>query len=467
MPALLSIEIALAALCSDQAKVMQVEQGSQTEVQLPPRGLLATIKQLGPGMILSGSIVGSGELIATTTLGARVGFVLLWLIILSCVIKVVVQEELGRYTIISGETTFSALDKVVGPRWRVSWVVWCWMIMFAGVTFQMGGIIGGCAQIFNLAFPQFSIQAWAVFITTITILLLIAGRYRFIESASTFMVVSFTFITVAAAVMLAWTPYSVRLQSVMDGFKLQLPAGGLAVAFAAFGITGVGATELIYYPYWCLEKGYARNVGRNDHSQAWRERARGWVSVMQIDVLVAMVIYTLVTVAFYVLGASILYGMGKIPSGYEMVRTLSNIYTVTFGGWAFYLFLLGAFFVLYSTVFSATASNSRVLVDFLQLIRLIVISDERKRVRWLRLTVTLLLSVCAVWYFILGEPVVMVIIGGTAQACMLPIIGFSTVYLRYKYFQPQMRPKLIIDALLWISSTVMLAFALYTILNLI
>jgi manganese transport protein len=444
---------------------MQVEQNLQTEVRLPPRGLLATLKQLGPGMILSGSIVGSGELIATTTLGARVGFVVLWLIILSCVVKVVVQEELGRYTIISGETTFSALNKIAGPRWRVSWVVWCWMIMFAGVTFQMGGIIGGCAQIFNIAFPQLDIEIWAVLITIITILLLVAGRYRFIESASTFMVVSFTFITVAAAVMLAWTPYSVRLESIVDGFKLQLPAQGLAVAFAVFGITGVGATELIYYPYWCLEKGYARSVGRNDATEAWLERARGWVGVMQIDALVAMVIYTMVTIAFYVLGASVLYGMGKIPSGYEMVRTLSNIYTATFGGWAFYLFLLGAFFVLYSTVFSATASNSRVLVDFLQLMQFISISNGRKRMRWLRLIIVLLLSVCNIWYFLVGEPVAMVIIGGTAQACMLPVIGFSTIYLRYKYFQPQMQPKLMTDALLWISSTLMLAFALYTIVS--
>ena len=39
-----------------------------------------------------------------------------------------------------------------------------------------------------------------------------------------------------------------------------LPAS-FTVAFAAFGIIGVGASELIYYPYWCLEKGYARHIG--------------------------------------------------------------------------------------------------------------------------------------------------------------------------------------------------------------
>ena len=36
-----------------------------------------------------------------------------------------------------------------------------------------------------------------------------------------------------------------------------IPATGLMTAFSMFGITGVGATELYSYPYWCLEKGYA------------------------------------------------------------------------------------------------------------------------------------------------------------------------------------------------------------------
>jgi hypothetical protein len=60
-------------------------------------------------------------LIATTALGAKAGFVALWIILLSCFIKVVVQEELGRYTMSSGETTFRAFDRVpgrLGPRFH-------------------------------------------------------------------------------------------------------------------------------------------------------------------------------------------------------------------------------------------------------------------------------------------------------------------------------------------------------------
>ena len=57
----------------------------------PPQTLFASLVHLGPGIVLASSIVGSGELIATTTTGAQAGFVLLWLILIGCVIKVAAQ----------------------------------------------------------------------------------------------------------------------------------------------------------------------------------------------------------------------------------------------------------------------------------------------------------------------------------------------------------------------------------------
>ena len=83
-------------------------------IENPPRSFGATFRRIGPGLILAGSIVGSGELIATTVLGAENGYTLLWLILVSCVIKTVVQNELGRYSIGTGQTTLEALNRVPG-----------------------------------------------------------------------------------------------------------------------------------------------------------------------------------------------------------------------------------------------------------------------------------------------------------------------------------------------------------------
>src|SRR5690349_10620461 len=82
----------------------------------PPIDVRRILLRLGPGLIIAASIVGSGELIATTKTGAEAGFWLLWLIILGCVIKVFVQVELGRDAIVRGKTTLDALSEVPGPR---------------------------------------------------------------------------------------------------------------------------------------------------------------------------------------------------------------------------------------------------------------------------------------------------------------------------------------------------------------
>ena len=128
----------------------------------PPTDFIGIVKRLGPGLIIAGSIVGSGELIATTKTGAQAGITLLWLVIIGCLIKVFVQIELGRYTINHGETTLAALNRVPGPRLRVNWIVWYWLIMVLVGLGQLGGIVGGVGQALALGFPMTGDYAHAI-----------------------------------------------------------------------------------------------------------------------------------------------------------------------------------------------------------------------------------------------------------------------------------------------------------------
>ena len=41
-------------------------------MQSPPQSLWSALAKIGPGIVLAGSIIGSGELLLTTALGARV-----------------------------------------------------------------------------------------------------------------------------------------------------------------------------------------------------------------------------------------------------------------------------------------------------------------------------------------------------------------------------------------------------------
>ena len=115
-----------------------------------------------------------------------------------------------------------------------------------------------------------------------------------------------------------------------EGLSFGLP-DDLITAFAVFGITGVGAAELIFYPIWCLEKGYAKATGPRDDSPEWYERARGWMRVMKYDAWFSMAIYTVGTLSFYVLGASILHRRGATVGNKGAIDTLASMYVHTIG----------------------------------------------------------------------------------------------------------------------------------------
>ncbi|MDQ3333420.1 MAG: divalent metal cation transporter, partial [Planctomycetota bacterium] len=63
---------------------------SNDGVREPPASFGGILRSLGPGLIIAGAIVGSGELIATTKTGAQAGIALLWLIVVGCLVKVFV-----------------------------------------------------------------------------------------------------------------------------------------------------------------------------------------------------------------------------------------------------------------------------------------------------------------------------------------------------------------------------------------
>jgi Mn2+/Fe2+ NRAMP family transporter len=430
-------------------------------IETPPLSLGKALRRIGPGMVLAASIVGSGELIATTTLGAQVGFAALWIILVSCAIKPVVQGELGRYTIATGHTGLEGLNRVPGPRLRVNWLVWVWAVMVLLTMVQVGGMYGGVAQVLHLLVPQVSISAWVAVCMVITISVLLGGGYARIEKLALVKVGFFSLLTICAAAVLLRRAGAVTTADLANGLSFGLPAAGLATAIAVFGITGVGATELVQYPYWCVEKGYARYVGPHDGTAAWVARARGWLRVMHLDILCSLVIYTLATVAFYLLGAGVLHKSGVVPAQRDTIQVLSRLYTQTLGDWALWLFYAGAVITLYGTIFASTAAHSRLFADAVRVGGGYARADAEAR-RWWRTLFLLVLAVLPpVFYWFIESPVQMVLAGGLAQAAMLPLIGIAAIYLRHRHVPADIQPSAATTAMLWIATIVMAGFALY------
>jgi Mn2+/Fe2+ NRAMP family transporter len=343
--------------------------------------------------------------------------------------------------------------------------------MIVLIISQQGGILGATSQAVSaISFTNNevhwlnNINVLSLIIALITAVMLYFGRFSFIQSFSTFLVFLFTTVTLFNVIYLQYIPgWEISWADIKAGMSLGIPESkdGLAIALAAFGLIGVGSSEIIMYPYWCLEKGYAKFTGPYQDTPEWHENAKGWIKVLKIDAWISLVVYTLATVAFYILGASILHRNELLPEENNLITTLGEMYVPVFGLWAKPVFYAGAIAVLYSTFFVAAAGNARVLADSFALIGIIK-KDAPTHEKWTKILSFAWPIAALVLFLFIQAPKSMIIWSGIAQAVMLPMLAFAALYFRYFKTPKKLKPAFIWDIFLIISALGMLIVAVWT-----
>jgi manganese transport protein len=411
----------------------------------PPRSWRATLKYLGPSVIISATIVGSGEIILTASLGAAVGFGMLWWVLFSCWSKSIVQAELARYIVLSGDTYLRAINrvpgKIPGPRGPFAWPLGLGLIGFATGITGLGGLIGGAGQAVVIFFPGLDPLIAVALLAVLAAALLGSGSYRRLELIMLFFVITFTVLTVAGALAMQGTEYATSVDDIIQGFQFEFSVSFAVLALAAYGYTGVNSGEISSYSYWCIEKGYAGRIGRFDDSPAWYQRAHGWLRVLRTDIWITLVLLTCATIPFYFLGAGVLHSLGETPQGNETITALSNMFTETLGSWSLWLFAVGAFCILYSSSVAGVAAGARYIPDYL--IELGFMSRKRvhmrvKIIRWYGIVVPF---IGFGLYAGFQRPVLMVTIAASYAAMMLPLQSGITIYLQRKRLPRDVQPK--------------------------
>ena len=359
---------------------------AQSSIREAPTRFSGLLRNIGPGVVVSGSVVGSGELLVTTRMGAEVGFVFLWGVILACLVKFVIQLELGRQCLLRKSSTVQILDQVPGARWRgTSWIAWLCVVGYFSVTVAVIGILGSVAGLMVTIFPFAPEQVWAVVIFLAMSVLLWRGLYGDLEKMVSVLVATFSLVVIGSVLALQGTSYAISSEQIASGFRFAMPAEGAFVALAVMGSVGATAVELFMYPYWIVEKGYPDFVGPKDDSPEWQARYRGWMRVLVTDAGVCTGIALVVTCAYYLLGASVLNQLQVLPEGMKVVEQVSLIFTESLGGGAYYLFMFGGFCTLFSTLLVFAASSGRIGADFLRQLKVSALVGEEGYRRWVRI----------------------------------------------------------------------------------
>ncbi len=434
-------------------------------MQEAPKTFLERIKFIGPSVIVTGSVVGSGSIVMTPLLGAAAGFLLLWWLLLSMWSKPIIQAEISRYIVVTKKTFLEAFADMPGFKTTIqgkttSWLVW---FMFIGVVPSiagMGGLAGAVAEAGNTMFPILSTEIWVAISCLFTWLLLYFGSYKSLERTLLVMVLFFSVMTMVIAIAMQSTEYQVNFNQISQGLSFSFPTEYLPLALAVFGFTGISYGEIMAYTYWCLEKGYAENTGDDI------EETRHWIKTMQTDVWVTVFFITLGTLPFFFLGAGVLNNVPELQQSLatssfwdvDIISSLQNMFSLVLGGWAKWLFIILAFFVLFSTLLSGTAAFTRTISDYL--ISMGLVKEETDtRQKLIKLVAFVIPFLSGLFYFILPNPFTLLLIAGIWAAMGLPIVNIGALYLVNK-LDPSLQPKIITKVILWASLILQITLAL-------
>ena len=405
-------------------------EGSEVD---PPVTVVGRLRQLGPSLIVSASIVGSGEIILTASLGAAAGFGMLWWVLLSCWSKSIVQAELARYVVVTGDTYIRMLNRMPGkvrlPQGPVSWTLLVALLAFLPELTGLGGLMGGAAQALVLFVPSMSPVLVTAGLAVVIAVVLATGHYRNLERTLIPMVLVFTVSTLICFVMLQNSSQGISLDQTLSGLQFEFDLSVAVLALAVYGYTGVNSAEISAYSYWCIEKGYPGKVGPSNETEEYAVRARGWLNVLQVDVIATLLLLTLATVPFYYLGAGILHPLGTVPAGSETIRVLSQMFTEILGEGAFLLFATGAFCILFSSAIAGVAAGARYIPDYLMELGLLGRDRVDVRRRVIKIYGLIMPFVGVILYAGFQNPVLMVTIAACFGALMLPIKSGMTLYL--------------------------------------
>jgi Mn2+/Fe2+ NRAMP family transporter len=405
-------------------------------------GLSRALAAIGPGIVVAGSVIGSGELINTPIQAAKFGFVLLWIVLLSCVIKYFLQVEIARHCLVHNRTTFESLNRIPGPHLGpASWVVVLYVIGYFFAMLTMIGIIGALGGLMHGIYPLASSQAvstriWGTIMVLITIGLLWNGWYRQLELLVMVLVGGFSVSVAVGVLLVQGTPFRISASEVLSGLTFRLGDSYAGAAFAVIslmGALGVAANELLMYPYWILEKGYARELG-DSQSAGWADRVKHRVRWIWIDAGFSTALATLVTAAFFLLGAAILFRKGITPKGPEVVDQISSVFTETWGEWSKVIFVIGAFCTLYSTLVVVAAASGRMAADLLGTFGLIDRNDQKTVHRWHQWVQTFwLVALLAVFVLVPMQPEQYVQSGHYVLGAFLtPLLMFCICWLAFQ-----------------------------------
>jgi Mn2+/Fe2+ NRAMP family transporter len=319
---------------------------------------------LGPGIVWMALAQGSGELYFWPYFAAKYGALYLCLLIPACILQTPINVEIGRYTLLTGESVFRGFTRLSPAFGLVFWIAFAANFVFIGGWASAGGT--ALADI--VEFPRgWDLRGrtlfWSYLITGLFAAALFVGRvvYRLIERVM-LVVALVTAVGLVLACLhpkvLAHAPDFAKALVVPSG--VPAPPAELERFITMICYSGLGGFWSLFYSFWLREKGYgmaayagqitspltgkkelvAFEASRFEDTPENRSRWRGWMRTLLADNAVGILGNLITTLLMALLAFAILRPQGIWPEGWQVASRQGAFFGELWGPAARIVFLV-------------------------------------------------------------------------------------------------------------------------------
>jgi Mn2+/Fe2+ NRAMP family transporter len=299
------------------------------------------MNRLGPGLLFAGAAIGVSHLLQSTRAGADFGFGLIWALALSNLFKYPFFLFGPKYALATGETLLEGYKKL-GNYVLVIYLILSIVTMFTIQTAVTIVTAGLAIELFGITND---ITIWATIITASCLVILLIGKYTFLDNLMKFVIITLTISTIIAVFFAGFnSTNTLELTQVFPKEEV-----GIAFIVAFMGWMPAPLDISIWQSIWTLEKKKKeKNIKNSD---------------IIFDFKIGYLTTIVLGVCFVSLGALVMYDSGEVfsNSGGEFANQLISLYTDSIGNGAFLIIAIAVFTTMFSTTITCLDASPRAM----------------------------------------------------------------------------------------------------------
>ncbi|MDQ2070243.1 NRAMP family divalent metal transporter [Natronospira bacteriovora] len=309
-------------------------------------GQYAFLKTLGPGLIMAGAAVGVSHLVQATRAGAEYGYLLIGLVLLTCLLKFPFLEFGPRYAAATGESLLDGYRRL--GRWAITLYALItfgtMFVILASVTLVTAGL---AARIFG---PGLSTTVWAALVLAACGLILLLGRFRGLDLSMKLIMAALALITLVAVTLALASPAAQEAAVAAPPLASLWNAAAIGFLLALMGWMPIPLDVAAWHSIWTLER--RRQSGHQPS-----------LSHALLDFRIGYIGATLLAVGFLILGAVVMFGSGSrfSDNAVQFSSQFAQLYGSVLGDWSVPVILAAALVVMFSTTLAVSDAYPRVL----------------------------------------------------------------------------------------------------------